>query len=88
MKRGAGAEIFLKSMEKMRRTIPDLTLRTSFIVGFPGETEDDFNELCEFVQARSSTGWASSATPTKMAPRPTIWATKSRRAKLNAAARS
>jgi ribosomal protein S12 methylthiotransferase len=51
MKRGAGAEIFLKSVEKMRRTIPNLTLRTSFIVGFPGETEKDFNELCEFVQA-------------------------------------
>src|SRR5215467_4312774 len=51
MKRGAGAEIFLKSMEKMRRAIPNLTLRTSFIVGFPGETEKDFAELCEFVQA-------------------------------------
>ena len=51
MKRGAGAEIFLKSIEKMRQTIPNLTLRTSFIVGFPGETEDDFNELCEFVKA-------------------------------------
>jgi ribosomal protein S12 methylthiotransferase len=50
MKRGAGAEIFLKSIEKMRRTIPNLTLRTSFIVGFPGETEKDFAELCEFVQ--------------------------------------
>src|SRR5882672_8106992 len=51
MKRGAGAEIFLKSIEKMRRTIPNLTLRTSFIVGFPGETEKDFAELCSFVQA-------------------------------------
>jgi len=51
MKRGAGSEIFLKSIEKMRRTIPNLTLRTSFIVGFPGETEADFAELCGFVQA-------------------------------------
>jgi ribosomal protein S12 methylthiotransferase len=51
MKRGASADIFLKSVEKMRRTIPDLTLRTSFIVGFPGETEGDFTELCNFVQA-------------------------------------
>src|SRR5438270_738031 len=51
MKRGAGSEIFLRSMEKMRRAIPDLTLRTSFIVGFPGETEQDFEELCEFVKA-------------------------------------
>jgi ribosomal protein S12 methylthiotransferase len=51
MKRGAGAEIFLKSIEKMRRAVPNLTLRTSFIVGFPGETEKDFLELCEFVKA-------------------------------------
>src|SRR5436309_5832240 len=51
MKRGAGSEIFLRSMEKMRRAIPNLTLRTSFIVGFPGETEQDFEELCQFVKA-------------------------------------
>jgi len=51
MKRGAGAEIFLKSIEKMRRMVPGLTLRTSFIVGFPGETEEDFEDLCEFVTA-------------------------------------
>jgi len=51
MKRGGGAEIFLRSIEKMRRTIPGLTLRSSFIVGFPGETEKEFEELCEFVRA-------------------------------------
>lgn len=51
MKRGAGAEIFLRSIEKMRRVIPNLTLRTSFIVGFPGETHQDFEELCQFTQA-------------------------------------
>ncbi|HSE47794.1 MAG TPA: 30S ribosomal protein S12 methylthiotransferase RimO [Terriglobales bacterium] len=51
MKRGAGSDIFLKSIAKMRKTIPNLTLRTSFIVGFPGETERDFEELCEFVRA-------------------------------------
>ncbi len=50
MKRGGGAEIFLRSIEKMRRTIPGLTLRTSFIVGFPGETEKEFEELCAFVR--------------------------------------
>lgn len=50
MKRGGGADVFLRSIEKMRRTIPDLTLRTSFIVGFPGETEKEFEELCQFVQ--------------------------------------
>ena len=51
MKRGGGAEVFLRSIAKMRRAIPDLTLRTSFIVGFPGETEQEFEELCDFVRA-------------------------------------
>ena len=51
MKRGGGADVFLRSIEKMRRSIPGVTLRTSFIVGFPGETERDFEELCEFVKA-------------------------------------
>ena len=51
MKRGGGAELFLKSIEKMRHTIPEVTLRTSFIVGFPGETEAEFEELCHFVRA-------------------------------------
>src|SRR5438309_5058045 len=50
MKRGAGADIFLKSIEKMRRAIPKLTLRTSFIVGFPGEADADFEELCDLVR--------------------------------------
>src|SRR5213082_584608 len=51
MKRGGGAEIFLRSIEKMRRAIPDVTVRSSFIVGFPGETDKEFNELCDFVRA-------------------------------------
>jgi ribosomal protein S12 methylthiotransferase len=51
MKRGGSADIFLRTIEKARRTIPGVTLRTSFIVGFPGETEKDFEELCEFVRA-------------------------------------
>jgi ribosomal protein S12 methylthiotransferase len=50
MKRGGGSEVFLRSIEKIRNTIPDVTLRTSFIVGFPGETEDEFEELCDFVR--------------------------------------
>jgi ribosomal protein S12 methylthiotransferase len=49
MKRGGGAEVFLRSLAKMRGEIPGLTLRTSFIVGFPGETEQEFEELCDFV---------------------------------------
>ncbi|MBV9074037.1 MAG: 30S ribosomal protein S12 methylthiotransferase RimO [Acidobacteria bacterium] len=51
MKRGGGADIFLKSIEKMRNIIPNLTLRTSFIVGFPGESDSEFQELCDLVRA-------------------------------------
>ncbi len=53
MKRGGGADLFLRSIEKMRRVIPGVTLRTSFIVGFPGETEKEFEELCGFVKEAS-----------------------------------
>jgi ribosomal protein S12 methylthiotransferase len=49
MKRGAGADIFLKMIEKVRATVPNIALRTSFIVGFPGETDADFEALCDFV---------------------------------------
>jgi ribosomal protein S12 methylthiotransferase len=51
MKRGGSGDIFLRTIEKMRSTIPGVTLRTSFIVGFPGETEKEFEELCDFVRA-------------------------------------
>ena len=50
MKRGGGADIFFRSIERMRQTVPDVTLRTSFVVGFPGETEKEFEELCDFVR--------------------------------------
>jgi ribosomal protein S12 methylthiotransferase len=53
MKRGGSGELFLRSIEKMRRVIPGVTLRTSFIVGFPGETEEEFGELCSFVKEAS-----------------------------------
>jgi ribosomal protein S12 methylthiotransferase len=50
MKRGGGADLFVRSISRMRHTVPGLTLRTSFIVGFPGETEKEFEELCDFVR--------------------------------------
>ena len=50
MKRGSSGAAFLKQIARIRRTIPDVSIRTSFIVGFPGETEDDFAELCDFVR--------------------------------------
>ena len=51
MKRGANSEIFMKLLERIRATIPGVAIRTSMIVGFPGETEREFEELCQFVQA-------------------------------------
>ncbi len=51
MKRGSHGDAFLKLLERVRKTIPGVSLRTSFIVGFPGETETDFDELCDFVRA-------------------------------------
>jgi ribosomal protein S12 methylthiotransferase len=51
MKRGSNGDAFLKLLERIRATIPGVSLRTSFIVGFPGETEADFDELCDFVKA-------------------------------------
>lgn len=40
----------LSLIEKLRRDIPDITIRTTFIVGFPGETEEDFEELMAFIR--------------------------------------
>ena len=51
MKRGGSGAIFLRLIERIRRTIPEVAIRTSMIVGFPGETQEDFEELCRFVQA-------------------------------------
>ena len=51
MKRGGGADALLRMIERIRAAIPGVWLRTSFIAGFPGETESDFRELCDFVRA-------------------------------------
>jgi ribosomal protein S12 methylthiotransferase len=50
MKRGGGADIFLKMIERVRATMPEITLRTSFITGFPGETDADFDLLMDFIR--------------------------------------
>jgi len=50
MKRGAGADIFLKTLEKVRAAVPGIALRTSFIVGFPGESSADLEVLEEFIK--------------------------------------
>ncbi len=51
MRRGSSGRHFLRLLERIRAAIPNAALRTSFIVGFPGETEDDFKALQDFVEA-------------------------------------
>jgi len=50
MNRKTSKEEIEKLIQKIRKRIPEVTLRTSLIVGFPGETENNFNELYEFVK--------------------------------------
>jgi ribosomal protein S12 methylthiotransferase len=50
MRRGHGKDRQKRVVERMRKAIPDLVFRTAFIVGHPGETDEDFAELCEFVE--------------------------------------
>jgi ribosomal protein S12 methylthiotransferase len=50
MKRPANAENVLRRIEAWRETCPDITLRSTFIVGFPGETEAQFEELLDFLK--------------------------------------
>jgi len=50
MKRGGSGSIFLKMLDKARATVPGIAIRTSFIVGFPGETDAEFEELEQFIK--------------------------------------
>ena len=50
MRRGGSRESFLRMLSEFRRRVPGLSIRTTFIVGFPGEDESDVSELLEFVE--------------------------------------
>ena len=50
MKRPASSENVLRRIQQWRSVCPDITLRSTFIVGFPGETEEEFEELLDFVE--------------------------------------
>ncbi len=50
MRRPGGAESHLKTIQEWRSICPELAIRSTFIVGFPGETEEDFEMLLEFLQ--------------------------------------
>ncbi len=51
MRRGKGGPATWELLRRLRARIPNLTLRTTFITGLPGETDDDFAELCALVEA-------------------------------------
>lgn len=50
MNRRGNKEFLINLFKKIKKEIPKATLRTTFIVGFPGETEEEFNGLCEFIK--------------------------------------
>ena len=50
MNRKSNKDTIIKLVNKIKKEIPDVILRTTLITGFPGETEEDFNELCEFIK--------------------------------------
>jgi ribosomal protein S12 methylthiotransferase len=50
MRRGITGNQTRDVLQKIRETVPDITLRTTFLVGYPNETEKEFEELCEFVK--------------------------------------
>jgi ribosomal protein S12 methylthiotransferase len=49
MKRGSPSRYVRQLIGKLKKEIPEIVLRTTFIVGYPGETEEEFQELCDFV---------------------------------------
>ncbi len=50
MRRGHGGSRLYRVVERLRKAVPDLTFRTAFILGHPGETDEEFEELCTFVR--------------------------------------
>jgi len=50
MRRGGDSAAYLRMIARMRERVPEIAIRTTFIVGFPGEGEAEFRELCEFVR--------------------------------------
>lgn len=50
MRRGLGKDGIRERLDRLRKAIPDIRLRTTVIVGYPGETEDNFKELCDFIE--------------------------------------
>ena len=68
MNRRSNRAELLEVIGKLRREIPGITLRTTLIAGFPGETEEQFEDLCNFVKEVSSTVWAALPTRPRRTP--------------------
>lgn len=58
------------ALEKLRAAMPDITLRTTLITGFPGETPAQFEKLCTFVREQGFAGWAALPIHRRRAQRP------------------
>ncbi len=72
MKRPASSENVLQRIKKLAQHLPDITLRSTFIVGFPGETEGEFQELLDFLEQAQldrvgAFNWISSNKPNSTA---------------------
>jgi ribosomal protein S12 methylthiotransferase len=50
MRRGGDPESYMSMLERLRERVPGIAVRTTFILGFPGEGDAEFAELCEFVR--------------------------------------
>ena len=87
MRRGKSGSAVRETVDKLREAIPDLTLRTSLIVGFPGETDADFKSSWTLSRKLNSNDWACLNIPTKKAPPQRPWQTKFRRRRKSVAGR-
>jgi ribosomal protein S12 methylthiotransferase len=72
MKRPADSENTLARIRRWREICPELTLRSTFIVGFPGESEAEFRDCSLFSRRRSSIASAASLSRRSRAPQPTL----------------
>ncbi|WP_195444349.1 30S ribosomal protein S12 methylthiotransferase RimO [Peptoniphilus harei] len=50
MNRKTSKEHIIKTLKNLRKSVPDIVIRTTFIVGFPGESDEDFNQLVDFIE--------------------------------------
>ena len=79
MRRTYSRERYLRLVNELRSAIPDLALTTDLIVGFPGETEAEFEETVSAVEGSATTVPSRSSTRRARAPRPQRWTSRCRR---------